>query len=80
MRADAIFEHFLDTAYAYRFGEPSHDVTVATLTDASGAMISEAFHFPLGRYVDPPRLFNFFTQFFICLFLVIGVIVIFAPK
>ena len=40
---------FFDTAYAYRFGEPSHDVTVATLTDASGAMISEAFHFPLGR-------------------------------
>ena len=40
---------FFDTAYAYRFGEPSHDVTVATLTDASGAMISQAFHFPLGR-------------------------------
>lgn len=38
------------------------------------------FHWPLGRYVDPPRLFTFFVQLFTCLFLVIGVIVLFAPN
>ncbi len=38
---------FFDTSYAYRFGPPSHDVTVATLT-TQGAE-AEAFHFPLGR-------------------------------
>jgi beta-mannosidase len=41
---------FFDTTYAYRFGDPSHDVTFAQLYDAeSGALTAEAFHFPLGR-------------------------------
>lgn len=41
---------FFDTGYAFRFGPPSHDVTVARLRDAvSGALICEAFHFPQGR-------------------------------
>ncbi|WP_210253117.1 glycoside hydrolase family 2 protein, partial [Beijerinckia sp. L45] len=40
---------FFDTTYAFRFGEPSHDVTVGRLTDSSGAFVADAFHFPLGR-------------------------------
>jgi beta-mannosidase len=41
---------FFDTTYAYRFGEPSHDVTFAQLYDAeSNELLAEAFHFPLGR-------------------------------
>ena len=40
---------FFDTTYAYRFGPPSHDVTIATLATAAGELLAEAFHFPLGR-------------------------------
>ncbi|TYC67376.1 glycoside hydrolase family 2 protein [Stappia sp. BW2] len=41
---------FFDVTYAYRFGPPSHDVTVVRLCDAqTGEPISEAHHFPLGR-------------------------------
>ena len=46
---------FFDISYAYKFGPPSHDVTSAALTCAkTGAVIAEAFHFPLGRAL--PRL------------------------
>src|SRR5579872_928232 len=50
VRVTELLERFLDTTYAYRFGPPSHDVTVATLTDtATGATLVRAFHFPLDR-------------------------------
>ena len=50
LSATDLWGGFFDTTYAYRFGEPSHDVTVAQLYDADGGkLIADAFHFPLGR-------------------------------
>jgi beta-mannosidase len=45
--AARLFEGFLDLTYAYRFGPPSHDLVVATLSTEAGGRI-EAFYFPLG--------------------------------
>jgi beta-mannosidase len=45
---DALYGTFHDTAYAYRFGPPGHDATLATLRDAAGAVISETVHFTSG--------------------------------
>jgi beta-mannosidase len=47
--ATSLWGGFFDTTYAFRFGEPSHDVTVAQLRDTEGTLIAEACHFPLGR-------------------------------
>lgn len=47
--AFSLIGSFFDVAYAYRFGPPSHDATSVTLTDRTGAVVAEAFHFPLGR-------------------------------
>jgi beta-mannosidase len=45
----SFFDAFIDTAYAFRFGPPSHDVAVLRLVDrATGAVLSRAFHLPLG--------------------------------
>ncbi|HEY2744687.1 MAG TPA: glycoside hydrolase family 2 protein [Polyangia bacterium] len=47
--AASLFDGFLDLSYAYRFGPPSHDLVVATLrAAATGAILAQAFHFPLG--------------------------------
>ena len=49
LSAVSLWGGFFDTTYAFRFGEPSHDVTVAQLRDPEGTLIAEACHFPLGR-------------------------------
>ncbi len=46
--ATELFGAFFDTTYAYRFGPPAHDVTVARLKRGD-ATLAEAFHFPQGR-------------------------------
>ncbi|HUH48720.1 MAG TPA: glycoside hydrolase family 2 protein, partial [Mycoplana sp.] len=48
--ATDLFGAFFDTTYAFRFGLPSHDVTVATLHEREmDVPIAQAFHFPRGR-------------------------------
>lgn len=43
----ALLPSFFDVTYAYRFGAPQHDATVARLSDrTTGATIAQAFHFP----------------------------------
>lgn len=47
--ATNLFGAFFDTTYAFRFGPPSHDVTVARLIDPeTGTVVADAFHFPTG--------------------------------
>ena len=46
--ADEILGSFYDVNYAYRFGPPHHDVVVATWTDATGQILSEA-HYTIQR-------------------------------
>jgi beta-mannosidase len=46
---------FFDVTYAYRFGPPSHDVTVVRMTDAeTGELLADTHHFPLG--FDPSKV------------------------
>jgi len=57
--ATDLFGAFFDATYAFRFGPPAHDVSVASLTDrATGREIAAAFHFPRGRMaaMHPARI------------------------
>jgi beta-mannosidase len=45
---EAALGRFVDSAYAYRFGPPNHDLAAAVLRHASGERLSAAFAFPLG--------------------------------
>jgi beta-mannosidase len=45
---ERLIGHFLDPAWAYRFGPPAADVIVAGLRTTDG-LLSEAFRFPAGR-------------------------------
>jgi beta-mannosidase len=42
----ALLGGFFDTTHAYRFGPRGHDLAVATLTDAAGTVLAQAFHRP----------------------------------
>lgn len=48
IRADSLFDGFLDLTYAYKFGPPGHDTVAASLTSADGAHLATAFHWPVG--------------------------------
>jgi beta-mannosidase len=48
IEADALLGRFTDTAYAYRFGPPQHDVTMARLLNKDGTVLAQDFHFPHG--------------------------------
>ncbi|MES2186693.1 MAG: glycoside hydrolase family 2 protein [Pseudomonadota bacterium] len=50
VRGDALFGHFTDSSYTYRFGPTGHDVAHAVLRDtATGAVLGQDFFFPLGH-------------------------------
>jgi beta-galactosidase/beta-glucuronidase len=49
--AEEVLGAFHDTAYAYRFGPPAHDVLIATFFREDGSVLAEAFHFP--RPIEP---------------------------
>jgi beta-mannosidase len=51
--SDEMLGAFYDVAYAYRFGPPKHDVTIATLFADDGSVLAEAFHFP--HRTEPKR-------------------------
>lgn len=54
VQGDALLGSFFDTAYAYRFGPPQHDVIVATLLSDCGEIVAEDFYFSQG--MDMPML------------------------
>lgn len=48
--SQALLEGFFDINRVFRFGAPEHQITIATLRCAgTGRVLSEAFHFPVGR-------------------------------
>lgn len=53
LRSAELLDGFFDITYAYRFGPPAHDVTIATLRDAAGQVLSQAVHFPAGQVLPP---------------------------
>jgi beta-mannosidase len=54
--ATDLIGRFFDITYAFKFGPPAHNVTIAQIKDAkSDQLLSEAFHFPLGREITQGR-------------------------
>jgi beta-mannosidase len=49
----ALFEHFMDLGYAYRFGPMPCDAVTATLKDLHGNLLAASFHFPDGLTAKP---------------------------
>ena len=51
LTVEGLIGHYVDAAWAYRFGPPAQDVIVASLTSGEepDGLLSQAFHFPAGR-------------------------------
>ncbi len=55
----AFWGGFFDTALAYNFGPPSHDVTAAAFRPKDNTdHVLEAFHFPLGLGIERAGSFS----------------------
>src|SRR5690606_35899727 len=52
LRLDALFQHFVDVGYVYRFGPVSHDLIVAELAAPDGALLARACHLPVSTRVQ----------------------------
>ena len=46
--AETLIGRFVDVSWAYRFGPPAADVVAITLESPGGALLSQAFRFPVG--------------------------------
>jgi beta-mannosidase len=46
--AEALIGRFVDVSWAYRFGPPAADVVAIALESPDGALLSQAFRFPVG--------------------------------
>jgi beta-mannosidase len=50
---EAVIGHFVDAAWAYKFGPPAQDAIVVSLAEESSErLISQAFRFPAGRPLE----------------------------
>jgi beta-mannosidase len=51
---ETLIGHFVDAAWAYRFGPPAQDTIVVSLLrdDEGSELVSQAFHFPAGRPIS----------------------------
>ena len=60
IHVDALFEGFRDLTYAYRFGPPSHDVVVATMSSIKLPGSAQGPHLPSTLPPTPttPRMFS----------------------
>ncbi|KJK25228.1 glycoside hydrolase [Burkholderiaceae bacterium 16] len=58
IEAASLMDVFFDFTYAYRFGPPAHDVVVASLEAADGALLSQVAYLPDRRAsaLKPPGL------------------------
>jgi beta-mannosidase len=50
---EQLIGRFVDAAWTYRFGPPSHDAVVVSLEAHDGHLRSQAFRFPAGRPLRP---------------------------